>query len=160
MRIKNCACMYTKYSKYNSNFTRSSVFKITYQSICQILSCRFCLTGKKMDIMLVICYYFLFQLYKYSQISVPRTRIGRIPRWLELIWKSRQFSLYIKKKKPLLEQIPQTVELVNNKITSFTMPNSNITIYLTDVRYSWMYLQQSVINVRLPTDNCLLNDYR
>jgi hypothetical protein len=51
--------------------------------------------------------------------------------WLELIWKSCQFSLYFYEKKHLsleqqyLEQSNSINGPVNNKIMKFTMPNLN-----------------------------------
>ena len=136
MRIKNCACMYTKYSKYNSNFTRSSVFKITYQSICQILSCRFCLTGKKNGYYASDLLLFFISVVQIQSKFGPSNSDRSNTTMARTDLKVPSIFLIYQKKKTLLEQIPQTVELVNNKITSFTMPNSNITIYLTDVRYS------------------------
>ena len=99
-----------------------------------------------------------------NQTSVPRIRMGRIS------WMARtdlkvpsSFHIFLSKKKPLslehryLEQLNSINGPVNNKITSFSMPNSNLTDRCM-LRLNVLILLQGVINVRLLTDNCLLNN--
>ena len=70
-----------------------------------------------------------------SQTSVPRTRMGRIPWMVRTDLKVPSiFLIFLSKKKQLslehryLEQSNSINGPVNNKITSFTMPNLNIAI--------------------------------
>ena len=73
---------------------------------------------------------------------MPRTRMGRIPWMAQTDLKVRSiFPIFLSKKNLLslehryLEQSTSINGPVNNKITSFTMPNSNMAIELTDVCY-------------------------
>jgi len=73
--------------------------------------------------------------YNYSQTWVPRTRMGRIPWMAQTDLKVPSiFIIFLSKKKNLslehqyLEQSNSINGPINNKIKSFTMPNSNIAI--------------------------------